>query len=143
MPTPPIQTPSAYVASRAAAYADIDGTAILVSTANPLPVSVGQAAAAATPLAGSTAITGVLGPYAPATGRAVILTLSGTWTGSVKLTRSADGGTTKLPITVGGQPWAQFTTNCCEAVWEESESAARLYLDVTLASGTLNYRIAQ
>lgn len=142
MPTPPIQTPSAYVASRAAAYADVDGTAILVSTSNPLPVAVGQPAAA-TALAGTTAATGVLGPYAPAAGRAAILTLSGTWTGTVKVLRSTDGGTTKLPLTVGGQPWAQYSANCCEAVWEESEAAARLYLDVTLASGTLNYRIAQ
>lgn len=141
MPTSPIQTPSSYVASRAAAFADTDGTAILVSAASPLPVSFGQPST--TPLAGSTATTGVLGPFVPVAGRAVVLSLSGTWAGTVKILRSTDGGTTRLPLTAGGQVWGQYSANCCEAVWEESEPGATLYLDVTLASGTLAYRLAQ
>lgn len=141
MSTTPIQTPSTYVASHAAAFADTDGTAVVVSATSPLPVSFGQPAA--TPLAGSATATGVQGPYSPAPGRAVILSLAGTWTGTVKLVRSTDGGTTRQPLTAGGLVWGQYTANCCEAVWEESDAAATLYLDVTLASGTLNYRLAQ
>lgn len=141
MPSTPIQTPSSYISSHAAAFADGEGAAVLVSAASPLPVAFG--APAATPLAGSTAASGIFGPYAPALGRAVMLSLGGTWAGAVKVLRSADGGATKVPLTLGGQPWGQFTGNCCEPVWDESEGAARLYLDVALTSGTCTYRFAQ
>lgn len=137
----PIQTPSGYATTRAVAFADVDGSALLVSTGAPLPVTMG--APAATPIAATTAASTVAGPYQPALGRGVVLTLSGSWTGTVKVLRSTDGGTTKLPLTVAGDVWGLFTGNACEAVWEESEALARLYLDVTLTSGTLNYRLAQ
>jgi len=142
MPSTPIQSPASYVPSRAIAFADIDGTSLLVSASNPLPVSVGAATAAA-PLAGSTINSGVLGPFQPVIGRAVVLALSGAWAGTVRVTRSTDGGITKLPLTVAGGIWAQFTANACEPVWEESEAAAALYLDIALSSGTLTYRLAQ
>lgn len=61
----------------------------------------------------------------------------------MKVLRSTDGGTTKLPLTIGGSAWGQFTGNCCEAIWEESEAAARLYRDIALTSGTVNYRLGQ
>ena len=141
MPTP-IQSPASYVPSRATAYADTDGTALLVSSANPLPVSLAATTAPAL-LNGTTGTSGVLGPFQPALGRPVMLTLTGSWTGTVKVVRSTDGGATRQPLTVAAQGWAQFSGNCCEAVWEESESAARLYLDVVLASGTLGYRVGQ
>ena len=48
-----------------------------------------------------------------------------------------------LPVTIGGSPWARFSGNCCEPVWEESETVAKLYLDIQLASGSLTYRLAQ
>ncbi|WP_296680445.1 hypothetical protein [Novosphingobium sp.] len=145
MPNSPIQSPANFVPSRAAAYSDVDGTALLVSASNPLPVTLSATTGTATPspLTGTSAVSGVLGPYQPAVGKPVILVLSGTWTGTVKVTRSTDGGTTKTPLTVAGTAWAQFTSSCCEAVWEESDSNARLYLDVTLTSGTLAYRMAQ
>lgn len=141
MPSTPIQTPSTYVASHAAAFADGDGGAVVVSTANPLPVAFGQPSAV--PLTGTASVTGLIGPFSPVIGRAVVLALSGTWSGTVKVLRSTDGGATRLPLTVGGQIWGQFTGNCCEAVWEESESGAALYLDITLASGAATYRLAQ
>jgi hypothetical protein len=72
-----------------------------------------------------------------------MLTLSGTWAGTVKLLRSVDGGTTRLPVTAAGQPYGTFTGNICEPVWEESEAAALLYLDVILSSGSLSYRMGQ
>jgi hypothetical protein len=142
MPPTPIQSPASYVPSRASAFADIDGTALLVSASNPMPVSVGPAAAAAA-LAGSTSATGIIGPYLPAVGRPVVLALTGTWSGTVTIKRSTDGGTTKLPLTVGGAAWGQFSANACEPVWEENEAGVGFYLDVALFSGTLTYRLAQ
>ncbi len=142
MPASPIYSPSAYSVSRAVAYADTDGSALLVSASNPLPVSVG-ATASVTPLAGNTSVSAVFGPYVPVIGRTTILTLDGVWAGSVKLLRSTDGGATKLPLTIAGAAWGQFSTNCCEPVWDESDMAARLYLDVALTSGSVTYRLAQ
>jgi hypothetical protein len=142
MPSTPIQSPAAYVPSRATAFADIDGTSLLVSASNPLPVAIGAAPAGA-PLAGTTNVTAILGPFQPVVGRAVVLSLGGTWTGTVKVKRSTDAGATKLPLTVAGTAWGEFTGNACEPVWEESEAAATLYLDVTLTSGSLAYRLAQ
>ena len=143
MPTP-IQNPTGYAIPRAIAYADVDGSMLQVSTAAPLPVAVASGGSSATtPLTGSAATTSVVGPYQPAIGRAVMLLLTGTWTGTVKVVRSVDGGTTRQPLTINGTTWGQFTANCCEAVWDESEIAARFYLDITLASGNVNYRVAQ
>ena len=95
------------------------------------------------PLSGNAVATGVVGPFTPKLGRAIWLALSGTWTGTVTVKRSADGGTTKLPLTAGGQPWAVFTANAYEQIVEETEDGATYYLDVTLASGTLTYRVSQ
>ena len=144
MPTP-IQNPTGYAIPRAIAYADIDGSMLQVSSAAPLPVLVaaGGGSTATTPLAGSAASTSVVGPYQPAIGRAIMLLLTGTWTGTVKVLRSVDGGTTKQPLTINGTTWGQFTANCCEAVWDESENGARFFLDITLASGNVTYRVAQ
>lgn len=137
----PIISPSGYAATRALAFADADGNAVLASAALPLPVTLG--ADPTVPLAGTTSASGSFGPYQPALGREAILTLSGNWAGTVRVLRSTDGGTTKLPLTMTGATWAQFSGNCCEPVWQEAEAAARLYLDITLASGTLTYRLAQ
>lgn len=142
MPSP-IQNPAGYVVPHAVVYADADGGMVAVSTAAPLPVSIGVGGAAPVPLTGTAASSGLFGPYVPATGRAVMLLLTGTWTGTVKVTRSVDGGATRQPLTVNGNAWGQYSANCCEAVWEESEAAARLYLDVTLSAGSLSYRLAQ
>jgi hypothetical protein len=143
MPTP-ILNPAGYAIPRAIAYADIDGSMLQVSTAAPLPVAVTSGGSTATtPLSGTAAATSVVGPYQPAIGRAVMLMLTGTWVGIVKVLRSVDGGTTKQPLTINGTAWGQFTANCCEAMWDESESAARFYLDITLASGSVTYRVAQ
>lgn len=144
MPNSPIQSPASFVPSRAAAFSDVDGTALVVSAANPLPVAMtASGGTVPSPLAGTAVTSAVVGPFQPVTGRAVMLALAGTWAGTVKVTRSTDGGTTKLPLTAAGASWAQFSANCCEAVWEESDSTARLYLDVALTSGTLTYRLAQ
>ena len=143
MPTP-IQNPSGYAVTRAVAYADVDGSMLQVAAATPLPVTVTSVGATATtPLAGTASASAVAGPYQPALGRAVILVLTGTWTGGVRVTRSTDGGTTRQPLTAAGTTWGQFSANCCDPVWEESEAAARLYLDITLTSGSVTYRMAR
>ncbi|MBW8784654.1 MAG: hypothetical protein JF593_08445 [Novosphingobium sp.] len=141
MPASAIQNPAGYVPEHAVAFSDVDGTAVTVSAAMPLPVSLSQAANAA--LSGTAATSGLVGPFQPVLGRPVVLALSGTWSGTVKVSRSTDGGATKLPLTVAGTVWGQYTGNCCEAVWDESEAAARLYLDIALSSGSVTYRLAQ
>ena len=136
--------PGSIVPGAAVAYKDANGDAQLVEAAHPLPVEVKpQAASGVTALAGSASSTGVLGPFTPVLGRPIWASLSGTWTGTVTLKRSIDGGSTKLPLTAGGQPWGVFTANACEQVVEPSESGETYYLDVTLVSGTLTYRVAQ
>lgn len=144
MSSTPIINPGGYTPARALVFADTDGTAVQVSLASPLPVSMGAGSAAApAALSGSLSASGAAGPFTPLTGRPVVLALSGTWSGTVRVQRSTDGGTTRLPLTVGGSTWAQFTGNCCEPVWEENEAGAQLYLAVTVISGTLTYRVAQ
>ncbi|MFC3175195.1 hypothetical protein ACFOD9_13120 [Novosphingobium bradum] len=142
MPITPLKTPAGYVPQMAVAFANANGDAEPVSATNPLPFQDTPFMAAAA-LAGTLSATGIVGPFAPRAGRAVMLALSGTWTGSVKVVRSVDGGATKTGLTAGGAPWAVFTANVCEPVWDESEAAATLYLDVTLTSGSLTYRMGQ
>ena len=137
----PIVSPSGYAATRAVAFAGADGNAVIASGSLPLPVTLGSDPTV--PLAGTTAASGTFGPYQPALGREAVLALAGTWSGTVRVLRSTDGGITKLPLTIAGAAWAQFTGNCCEPIWEESEAAARLWLEVTLSSGSLSYRLAQ
>lgn len=137
----PIQNPAPFVPSEAVAFADVDGNSTTVSPLAPLPVNVQLPANPV--LAGSAAGAQQVGPFQPVVGRAVILALSGIWTGRVQVLRSTDGGVTCLPLTIGGSVWARFTANCCEAVWEESDAAARLYLDIAVTSGTLTYRVGQ
>jgi hypothetical protein len=95
-------------------------------------------------LSGSSATTQVVGPFFPKRGRAVTLELTGTWTGSVAVQRSTEGGTTKTGLTAGGVAWGVFTGNTGgEIVWEEGdEQDARLYLSITRDSGTVVYRLS-
>jgi len=142
MPTSPLKTPAGYVPQMAIAIANTVGDADLVSAANPMPIQE-QPFVAAPALEGTAVASGQFGPFQPRAGRPIVLTLSGTWAGTVKLLRSVDGGSTRLPVTASGLIYGVFTSNACEPVWEESEAAALLYLDVTLASGTLSYRMGQ
>jgi hypothetical protein len=140
----PIHAPASYYPPFAVVFGDGEGNGVPVDAANPLPVTIAPLAPeTSTPLAGSISASGVVGPFEPVRGRAVWLSLSGTWTGTVTLQRSVDGGTSRLPLTTGGLPWASFTSNACEPVSEDGENGAAYYLDVTLASGTLTYRLAQ
>jgi len=94
-------------------------------------------------LAAFAAGTATIGPLSPIAGKEIWVTLSGTWIGSAQLVRSTDGGTTKLPLTVGGSGWGSFTTNANEQVAYPSDASGTYYLVATVTSGTLTYRVAQ
>ena len=149
MPETSIKLPGGYAVATAIGYADAtDGTLSIVATDRPLPVVVQDGSLPGTPsvpspLSGSTAASGLIGPFTPATGRAVIVRLDGDWEGTVALRRSTDAGATHHGLTLGGSPWGVFTGNVCEPVWEESEAGAQLYLEMTIESGSIDYRIAQ
>lgn len=143
MPANPIHMPSGYATAFAIGFADpASGDLSIVEATRPLPVSA-IPVDAPTALWGSTGASGSFGPFAAVRGRPLVLTLAGEWAGSVTVVRSVDGGATRQPLTVGGQPWASFTANACEPVWEEFEDGAVFYVAVTLVSGTLAYRLAQ
>jgi hypothetical protein len=138
----PILAPASYVTQSAIAFTQSDGNAQTVGLEHPLPITAIPFVASAA-LVGSTAANLVTAPFVAQPGRAVILALSGVWTGQVKVLRSTDGGVTKLPLTAGGQPFGIFTASGCEAVWEESEANAALYLDISVSAGTVTYRMGQ
>lgn len=118
-------------------------TATPVDQANPLPTETHVGPSGVTPLTGTITTSQTVGPFAPVLGRPIIVTLSGTWAGSVTLQRSTDDGATKLPITLGGQTWGVFTSNVNEPVWEESEAGVTYWLSASISSGSLSYRCAQ
>lgn len=150
--TNPIKTPAGYVPAFALGFSGPEGELEIVDSVKPLPVSFSSAeplpvapsyAPAPSPLEGTSAASLIVGPFIPAAGRPVMLTLAGTWEGTVRVMRSIDGGATLHPVTVGGFDWGLYTANACEPVWEEQEDGAQIHLDVTLTSGTIAYRIAQ
>ncbi|WP_369026210.1 hypothetical protein [Qipengyuania sp. RANM35] len=138
----PIEAPGGFAPVMAIGQEDGAGKIALVSNAAPLP-TVSLAPAAPSPLEGSTGISTVVGPFAPAAFAPVYLTLSGDWQGLVRVMRSTDGGTTLHPLTIGGVSWAAYAGNACEPVWAESDSSAALYLELAPKSGTITYRVSQ
>ena len=143
MPNPlPVYAPAGFAPVAAIGFTQADATLSPVSSLTPLPV-VSRAEPGAPALSGTTRSTIVAGPFVPVPGRPVVLALSGSWTGTVRVMRSTDAGATLLPLTASGLPWANYAANCCEAVWEESANGAELYLNVALTSGNLTYRLEQ
>lgn len=68
-------------------------------------------------------------------------TLWGTFTGSVQLERSFNGGTDWHPITILGTPLV-FTGPCSEQL-EEIDAGVDYRINCTaLSSGTINYRLS-
>lgn len=139
----PVTAPAGAVPELALAFAAVDGSAATVSAAAPLPVVAALAPAASTPLAGQASASTVAGPFVPELGRPIWLSLAGTWSGGASLLRSTDGGATRLPLTVAGQPWGGFSANAQEPVTEESSAEASYWLALTVQSGTVNYRVSQ
>lgn len=138
-----VEAPAGYITAQLAAFANVDGDGVHVSGTNPLPVAGRTSAATSTPLTGSANASGTTPSFDPELGRPVWVTLTGTWTGTVRVVRSTDGGATWSPLTVAGGSWGQFTANCNEPVTEEGDAAATYALSMTLSSGTVSYRVAQ
>jgi hypothetical protein len=147
VPEVPISYPARYAPGVALNFADDGGAAVQVSAAAPLPVTLAASSGGTTPpppaLSGTTATALTAGPFAPIAGKPLVLTLSGTWTGTVRLLRSVDGGASTLPLTLAGAAWASFSANACEPGWEESEAGAVFYLELAPATGAIAYRLAQ
>jgi hypothetical protein len=137
----PISAPAGFAPAYAVGYSDINGQLALVTEATPLPVATFAPAPAA--LAGQASVTDLVGPFEPTPRRVIMVTLDGDWSGTVRLLRSTDGGLTKLPLRVGGATWGEYTVSGCEQAWSEAEEGTSFYLDITLSSGTVAYRVSQ
>ncbi len=141
---PLVETPASFVPQVAIAFGSVGGAASVVDAACPLPTRNVGVAADSVPLAGTSAATGTFGPFAPDLSRAIWVTLSGSWSGSVQLLRSTDGGTTNRAITTSdGTPKGQWSGNVNAPITEETVAGAHYYLAVTLTSGTLAYEVRQ
>jgi len=138
----PVSYPASYVTPTAIGFTDSVGDLALVSDNLPLPVAASRPASPA-PLAGQTSQAIVAGPFVPLRDAPVHLELRGEWSGQVALQRSTDNGATRSGVTAGGTPWATFTGNANEVVWQEGEQGASLYLDIAVNSGTVSYRVSQ
>ncbi|HEY0314926.1 MAG TPA: hypothetical protein VGC28_01520 [Sphingomonas sp.] len=144
MPDPIIDSPAAFVPLHALSFGTKGDPAVPVDHANPLPITGLTLAASSTPLAGGTAAAATVGPFAPQLGRAIWLTLSGSWSGSAQLLRSTDGGATRLPLTYGdGTAKPAWTGNLNAAVAEESVVTATYWLALAPTAGTVSYRLEQ
>jgi hypothetical protein len=143
----PITSPGSYVAPTAIGFADHRGDLALVTSNAPLPVSLIDADRVAInpppPLADSTSASTIAGPFEPLTNAPIHLQLSGDWQGTVTLERSTDKGQTRQGLTVGGLPWANFSSNANEPIWQESEAGTTFWLNINLTGGTLDYRLSQ
>jgi len=140
MPTP-ITVPAGYAPAFAVGFSDPSEQLTIVGEGARLPVSV--AAPAPAPVAGQSSVPELVGPFNATAGRVVSVTLGGAWEGTVRLLRSTDGGTTKVPLRVGGIDWGEYTSPGCEQAWVESEDGASFYLDIALVSGSVAYRVSQ
>lgn len=138
----PIQAPGGFAPVFALGFEDGEGHCAVISNERPLPT---RPASTQVPgaLEGSTLVSSLMGPFQPAPFAPVYCTLSGDFDGTVRVVRSTDGGVTLHPLTAAGSTWAVFSGPACEAVWQESEDSAALWLDCSLVSGTLEYRLSQ
>jgi len=96
-----------------------------------------------TPITGSSSGSSVSPVLIATGGYDLYLTLSGTWTGTVTVQVSHDGGVTwsTLSDTYGGNN-SVYTQNCDEAVTNVLEDGTRFRVVATLTSGTVSYRLA-
>lgn len=65
-------------------------------------------------------------------------------TGTAQVMSSTDGGVTKLPITIGGTPWATFTGDCGdEEVCTPTQYGRTYFVVFTGIAGTVNWGLYQ
>ena len=138
----PIQLPAGFAPAFALGFSDANGDLVLARDTAPIPVTQGDRIRPVA-LEGSTSSSSLVGPFAPVPGISVMLELSGSWTGSVQIQRSSDGGSTLRDVTMGGTQWGRYSANACEPVWDESEPGALLFLSINIDSGILDYRVSQ
>lgn len=146
MTTLSVQAPGGYVPQAAISFGTTGGDSTSVDAAHPLPVAISgdQRAAGSAPLAGSASASMVTGPFLPELGRAIWVTLGGSWVGTVTVRRSTDGGATKLPLTfIDGSAKGVWSGNVNAAIGEESVAGGQWFLDIALTSGTLTYQVEQ
>jgi hypothetical protein len=142
MPDPsPITAPAGYATAYAVGYADPAENLILVSESERLPVAAAAPAQAA--MVGQSSVSTQAGPFHAVPDRVVLVTLGGVWEGTVRLLRSIDGSATLHRLRAAGEPWAEYTQPGCEQAWLETQDGASFYLDIALASGTVDYRVSQ
>ena len=139
----PIDVPAPFVPAVGLSFGQPGADAVFVDAANPMPVRLARGPAAAIPLAGSASTSGRVGPFVPELDRPIHFTLSGSWSGRVRVLRSVDGGTTLDALTLAGEPWGVFTANANEPIAEESVAGASYYLELSLLGGTVIYRVTQ
>lgn len=95
------------------------------------------------PVIGAFSANGDSAVFTPAAGRAFNVSLWGTFSASVRLVRSFDGGTTFLPLTADGNGLMIFTAPVSEQ-WSEPETGVSYRLECSgFVSGTVNYRMSQ
>lgn len=139
-----IESPAGYATSFAVGFSDSTGALALVTSDQPLPVSLANGQSSPPPpLQGTANTTGLIGPFRASAGMPIHLQLSGIWEGRVSVVRSIDGGANIHGLTAAGMRWASFTSPANEVVWLDSDPAATFYLDITLTSGTAAYRVSQ
>lgn len=111
---------------------------------NPItPAKDMTSASGLAPVTGSFSATGPSVAFSPIASRAFNVSLWGTFSATIQLERSFDGGTTWLPITAAGTQLYLWTAPASE-VAEEYEYGVQYRVRCTFyTSGTVNYRISQ
>lgn len=136
-----VEAPGGFAPRQAVSFGAAGDAAIAVTRATPLPAETIVTASVCVPLAGTSSGAQTVGPFIPELGRPILIALSGSWSGSVQLLRSTDGGATRLPLAPGGIVMGTYTAAGVDAPWIETESGAAFYLSLP-ASG-IAYRVSQ
>jgi hypothetical protein len=95
------------------------------------------------PLSNTVSVSGTSVMFVPQLGYKIYLTLSGTWSGTVTLQMSRDGGASWGSITASGEIIGFYSGNCDESITLVSDPLVRFRLVYTIDSGSLTYRLAQ
>lgn len=138
-----IEAPGGFIPQLALTFGSRGGAATAVTRTTPLPVRTTLPPADTAALAGVATDNGLIGPFLPEAGRAIWLTLTGDWRGTVRVLRGGDVAATPQPLTIGGSDWGVFTANVQEPVGEESVTGAAWWLRFERSGGTLGYEVRQ
>lgn len=95
------------------------------------------------PVASTASANGFSTVFSATPGYKLYLTLTGTWTGSVSLLRSTDGGFNWNQVTHQDGVPVTITQNCDESLTMVTQADVKYRLEFAVASGTIIYRLAQ